>query len=254
MDLFEKISRSLISDSIVQEVIIGIRTTMVAGSGAGLSSTFRSPACPASHEGLTDAGKLTGKPVQMLLEKYRHGDLTERSVAVAALNAMLDQESSDQYCTVNAFDIIRKKAAGRRIAVVGRFPFAEKLTSIASDVSIIQESPENGKKGVEQAEAIFPNVDVAAITGSALINGTLGRLLEIAEGRYVIVLGASTPMSAVLFQHGVDALCGTVVEDAARVRDYVLQGASFRHMNGIRRVTWFKDQKELENWSAICYS
>jgi uncharacterized protein (DUF4213/DUF364 family) len=58
----------------------------------------------------------------------------------------------------------------------------------------------------------------------------------------VLVLGPSTPLSPVLFDHGVDILSGSVVEDIDSVLRAVSQGANFRqiHQQGVRLVTMQK--------------
>ena len=242
MKLFNEIIDCCDRNLIVNEVIVGVRTTLVRSLKSGLSSTFRNLQCYEAHTGLKDGGALTGIACNILIKKYRNDDLTERSVAVAALNAIVQSQKRNSYQSLNAFEIILRKATGKNAVVVGQFPFVKKLESVVNSLMIINEIPENGWKGVEKARDHFPSADVIAITGSAMINGTMADLLNLARGKYVIVLGASTPMSSVMFDWGVDALCGTVVEDVDRVRDYVLQGASFRNMKGIRRVTWIKDE------------
>ncbi|NLG70882.1 MAG: hypothetical protein GX495_02400, partial [Chloroflexi bacterium] len=77
-----------------------------------------------------------------------------------------------------------------------------------------------------------------ALTGSALINHTLDRLLSYCRPEaQVMILGPSTPLSAVLFKHGATLLSGSVVVDEAAVFRTVSQGATFQQVEGVRRVT-----------------
>ena len=99
----------------------------------------------------------------------------------------------------------------------------------------------------EEASCILPQADVAAITGTALINHTLDELLDLCRPETsVMVLGPSTPLSPVLFDHGVDVISGTVVVDTDLVLTLIGQGATFRqvHGPGVRLLTMASSVKE----------
>jgi uncharacterized protein (DUF4213/DUF364 family) len=70
------------------------------------------------------------------------------------------------------------------------------------------------------------------------VNGTLDGLLALCRPEaLVMVLGPSTPLSPVLFDHGADLLSGVRVLDEAAVLRTVGQGASFRQVEGVRLLT-----------------
>jgi uncharacterized protein (DUF4213/DUF364 family) len=56
------------------------------------------------------------------------------------------------------------------------------------------------------------------------------------------MLGPSTPLSPVLFDHGMDILSGSIVVDRDRVLDCISQGANFRQVRGVRKVTMRRDK------------
>lgn len=58
----------------------------------------------------------------------------------------------------------------------------------------------------------------------------------------MLVLGPSTPLSPILFDHGVDIVSGSVVEDVGSVLWVVSQGGNFRqvHRQGERSITMQK--------------
>ena len=86
--------------------------------------------------------------------------------------------------------------------------------------------------------ALLPQVEVAAISSTTLLNHTLdGILAELHPECYTVLLGPSTPMAPLLFDQGIDALCGSVVVDPERVLACLSQGATFRQVGGIRHVT-----------------
>ena len=77
-----------------------------------------------------------------------------------------------------------------------------------------------------------------AITGTSLTNHTLDGLLPLCRpDAYLILLGDTTPMSPILFEYGFAAVCGTRVADEALALSCVSQGATFRQIRGVRRLT-----------------
>lgn len=78
---------------------------------------------------------------------------------------------------------------------------------------------------------------MVAITGTALINHTLEGLLSLCRpGALVMVLGPSTPLSPVLFRHGVSVLAGSLVVDPRAAWRCLGQGATFQQIEGVRTV------------------
>lgn len=70
----------------------------------------------------------------------------------------------------------------------------------------------------EQAEQVLPQADIAAITGTALLNGTIDELLSLCQkDTLIMVLGPTSPLSPVWFEYGVSIVSGTRVTDAAMV-------------------------------------
>jgi uncharacterized protein (DUF4213/DUF364 family) len=56
-----------------------------------------------------------------------------------------------------------------------------------------------------------------------------------------MVLGATTPLSPVLFDHGVTLISGSRVVDEKAVHRTVGQGANFRQVEGVRLMTLARD-------------
>jgi hypothetical protein len=108
---------------------------------------------------------------------------------------------------------------------------------------VLEQNPQNDDLPAEAAASIIPKADVVAITGTALINGTFEGLAALCRpDARVLVLGPSTPLSAIMFDHGVHLLSGSVVEDVEGVLRAASQGANFRqlHRRGVRLVTMQK--------------
>ena len=104
--------------------------------------------------------------------------------------------------------------------------------------------PRPGDVPAEQASQFLPQADVVALTGTSLINHTFDDLIRLCRpDAYVILLGASAPLSPILFEHWVDAVCGTRVVDVPAVLQAVSQGATFRQIPGKRLLTMFGDDR-----------
>ena len=82
---------------------------------------------------------------------------------------------------------------------------------------------------------------MVALTGTSLINHTFDALIGLCRpDAFVLLLGASAPLSPVLFKTAVDAVSGTLVTDPERVLRSVSQGATFRQIKragGLRLLT-----------------
>jgi uncharacterized protein (DUF4213/DUF364 family) len=58
-----------------------------------------------------------------------------------------------------------------------------------------------------------------------------------------MLLGPSTPLSPILFDHGVNILSGTRVVDEAAVLRTVSQGASFPQVEGVQLLTFVREKE-----------
>ena len=91
-----------------------------------------------------------------------------------------------------------------------------------------------------EAEKVIPQSDLVAITGTALLNGTMESLLALCrKDALVMVLGPTTPISSVWYRYGVNLVSGTIVTEPATVLKYVSQGIIFSQFKGrgVRLVT-----------------
>jgi len=100
-----------------------------------------------------------------------------------------------------------------------------------------------GDLPAEAAPQIIPQADIVAITATTLINRTFDSLLVLCRpDAKVLLLGPSTPLSPILFEHGLDVLSGSVVEDIDAILPLIRQGATFKQMrpHGVHLVTMEK--------------
>jgi uncharacterized protein (DUF4213/DUF364 family) len=161
---------------------------------------------------------------------------------MAALNALLDVDEA-RCEELNALKIILERGAGRHIAIVGHFPFVDRVRAKAEKCWVLELEPRPGDEPAERAAEILPSADVVAMTGTSLINHTFEGLIEHCHpDAYVVLLGASAPLTPLLFEHGVDAVAGTLVIDAEAAARAVSQGAAFPQIPGRRPLVMRKEK------------
>jgi len=120
---------------------------------------------------------------------------------------------------------------------VGHFPFVEKIRQVASSLWVLEKHPIEGDEPAEKASELIPQADVVAITGTALLNGTMDDLLSYCnKSSFVMVLGPSTPISPVWFDYGVDMVLGSVVTNVEGALRKISEGAIFRQLKDCVRL------------------
>jgi uncharacterized protein (DUF4213/DUF364 family) len=172
-----------------------------------------------------------------LVRRVQATDPVEAAVALATLNALL-QPDPGLLTHVDAADWLVEQGRGRKVALVGRFPFIDELKPVVAQLWVLELTPQPGEFNADQASLLIPQADVAAITSSTLINHTLEGLLALTRPETkVMLLGPSTPLTPTLFDFGVDLLSGVQVIDIEAVLASVQERVNFQKMKGVRRVT-----------------
>jgi len=239
----EALLAELKADTPVRQVLVGVFWTAVVVEGdpprCGLASTLHAE----THDGgppVRRPGRLCEHSGRELAEWLRSPRIPEASIGMAAYNALL--EVDEAVCTeVNAEDVIVRRGVGQRVAIVGHFPFVERVRQKADACWVLELRPRPGDLSASQAAEVLPQADVVALTGTTLLNHTFDELIALCRpGAFVILLGASAPLSPVLLQRGVDAIAGTRVVDVPAVLGAVGEGATFRQIPGKRLLTMMR--------------
>jgi uncharacterized protein (DUF4213/DUF364 family) len=226
-------------DHPVMEVLTGAYWTAVVSRGCGLASTFRDEGHP-HKKGVKNVGRLTEKSA-LELANYSLSDYAmEASIGMAAINSLI--EVDEQRCVEkNASRILTEKGEGKDVGIVGHFPFIPELKKRARNLWVFEQRPKEGDLGPESAQAILPRCDIVGITGTAFINHTLEELLRWSEGKFILLIGPTTPLTSFLFDYGIQVLSGTVVIEKEEAFRCISQGATFREVRGVRRVTMLNE-------------
>ena len=246
LDVLQDIISSLAIDSPVTEVTRGIYWTAVVSRRCGLASTM-----------IYDCEIEDGKSrqewyLQMGAMQLAKGALSDNrfdaSLGLAAINSLIDVET-ERCVDLNAGNYLARKGQGKNIAVIGHFPFVDDLKRVARNVWVIEKRMKPGDHPEEETAALLGQSDIVAISSTTLINHTLGDILEICPAASTrMLLGPTTPLTSMLFDHGIDVVSGSIVTDNDTALLHIRQGANFRQLKrtgSVRLVTCFKHGRDI---------
>jgi uncharacterized protein (DUF4213/DUF364 family) len=240
MKILHEIISSLDLNASVRDIRQGVFQTAVWTRQCGLASTLPRDALRQEPPMVGEAGALLEKSPQELADYVFSKKLLEAAMGMATINSLLAVDESS--CVEkNAAELILEKGEGKRIAVIGHFPFISRLKQHAKALWVIERNPKTGDLTEADGEATIPRADVVALTGTSLTNHTFENLLALCRpDAYVIILGDTAPLTPIFFDHGVDAVAGTKVVDPETAIRCVSQGANFRQIKGTRRLILMK--------------
>jgi len=184
-------------------------------------------------------GWLNNQPAQKITRLVYSESHTETAVGLAAINAML-QLNSITAMDLHAEQYILDHAGSGNVAVVGHFPFINRIRTKLKNLWVLELNPQEGDLLADNAPEVLPQADLVAITSSTLVNKTYDSIITHCRADAAkMLLGPSTPLSPLMHTFGVDVLSGTIVEDIDQVVLAVAQGANFVQLKekGVRLVT-----------------
>ena len=239
-EMLEAILASL-QPGIIRRTECGRRWTAVEAEvdgvrRCGLAATLGRPA----EAGGASVSVDTGTPGMELAQTLRHAEGPQASLAAATVNGLLPRQP-EHWVDARLEAVLKQRGGGQAVAMVGHFPFADELRPHVGSLTVLEQRPRPGDLPEEAAPDVLPASELIVITGLAFVNRTLPRLLALCPPEaYVILAGASVPLSPILFRYGVHMLCGSVVENIEPVMQAVARGEGFRgvHPAGVRRVAW----------------
>ena len=242
MKIIDDLLSTLSYEAPVKDIRQGPFQTAVMTRYCGLASTPHDPGPHHDKAPVKDAGLLIQKDALSLARMVYSPSPQEAAIGMATVNSLIDID--EQRCTqLNAGDLLMEKGKGKKVAIVGHFPFVTKLREVTKELWVIERQPQPGDFAENQAEKLIPMAEVVGITGTAFTNHTIMHLLDLCEPHaYVVILGGTVPLLPILFDYGVDAISGTRVVDPEIVLCCVSQGATFRQIRGIRLLTMTKER------------
>jgi len=240
MSILDDLISLLNFDAVVKDIRQGVFHTGVLTRNCGLAATLPQDALRQKPPMVKEPGFLLEKDPRELAQLAHSQHILEAAIGMATINSLLDIKK-DSCIELNGAELIKEKGRGKRVAIVGHFPFIPHVREIAKEIWVMEKNPKKGDLGESAGETFIPRADVVAITGTALTNHTLDHLLELCPSKaYVILLGDTAPLTPLLFDHRVDAVSGTKVVNPELALRCVSQGANFRQIKGVQRLTLVK--------------
>ena len=143
---------------------------------------------------------LVGLPARKAAEALLSWNLEEASEGQAVINAVFNTERNAVAlgCRYTESALAGLDLRDRTIGFVGHLVKHNSITPAllapAKAWYILEREPKQGDYPDSACEYILPECDLVVITGSASINKTLPRLLELSRGAEVVLTGPSVPL------------------------------------------------------------
>lgn len=224
-----------LEDRMATDVRIGLRYTgvLLDDGRLGVSRSFGEEAIKCC-EVIDEAGELEKSALE-LANLATSSRAVDSSIGTATINAVLNDKVEGDEGPLLDFLEIRD---GDKVGMVGDFkPVIEKLEKDI-ELYVFERSPqEEGVYPDWAAEQILPNVDVAIITGTSVVNKTMDHLLDLSDNaREIALLGPTTPIAPEIFRkRGVTLIGGMVVERVGKALRIVSQGGGTRKLGTVSR-------------------
>lgn len=238
--ILQDVLNHLTKDYPVKNIGVYSHSILVTSRFSGMASTVLSDQ-PHGEELVPEAGYLLEKSALQLAASCTSQNSLEAGIGLAAINSLLEIPQGNVR-SGNVVQILEKQGKGKKIALIGHFPFISRLKQTAKDVWVIDFNPAPGEFHPDDAPRLLPQADIIAMTANTLITKMAeDYLTQCNPSALKIMLGPSTPMSATLFEHGLDILAGVRVTDPDLVQCFLSQGASFSQLQGVEKITLFKN-------------
>ncbi len=225
MNLYDRLIEGIPEELTVDDVLCAHYGPLVySGGNIGLSE-FRDEF---DTRPMLESGNKLNMPLKQLASGIKSWNITEAAMGHAAVNAYYNSpemaekngltltdslHSEDR--NADPFITYQRDVAGKKVVVIGHFPYLEQLFRPVCDLYIIENYPYIGDYPEQAAEYLVPGCDFAFFGALTIIDKRLPRLLELAGDAFVGIVGPVTTLSPVLFEYGVDELDGIVIKDTA---------------------------------------
>ncbi|MDY6915575.1 MAG: DUF364 domain-containing protein [Candidatus Cloacimonadota bacterium] len=238
MQILEKIVDSL-PNSQVKDVFVGVFDVAVESNKLGIATTVKEESLP--HEGINNSIPLNEHEVGELALYAFSENWLEASLGMAAINSALSKYEK-QARHINAKKLIEKYGIGKKVGIIGHFPFVENSQNKFSELMVFEKEPQKGDFSEKMIPEKLPHAEVVAITSTSFTNHTLEFILNyVASTSYVILLGPTTPLTPVLFNYHIDALCGVYFDEPLKIKRQIREATPYRKIKGKRYITLLKE-------------
>lgn len=194
-----------------------------------------------------------GMDLRDLAALSKSWNFPEAAIGMAAINAWFNKEERARAAGVlfpdplrgvqDAFSVYLSRAEGKKVATVGSFEKAMRVYRPVCELTVLERRPRPGEYPDSACEYLLPEQDIVFLTGSAFVNKTMPRLLELCRGAETILLGPTVPLAPQLFDFGVDCLAGFVVTEPEACRRLAATGYELSPSPVGKRVRLSKEDR-----------
>ena len=223
---YETLVRGLPDDVTLRELVHGISwTAAILDDGkCGVAMHTVGETVPRMFD------TLVGRSLRDAGKALMSWNMEEASEALAAVNAWYNTENcgyvAPESKTLDGVDLTGK-TVGMVGHMIGHSNITQELLAPARQLYIMDREEKPGAMPDSACEYVLPLCDVVIITGSAAINKTLPRLLELSHNAEVIMTGPSVTCCPELLSLGISRLHGRVItETEAMLRAIVKKRTS----------------------------
>ena len=211
-EIYDRLIEDIDPHVSVQSAAIEGKWCRVTTSEGGAGMAFHMPV-ESMPRGLEEP--LEGRALRDVAACAKSWNFVEAGMGMAAINAwyaLPERAEANGFTPCaqnnwqNLFDPWAERSAGARVAVIGHFPFAAAALPNVSELLILERIVQPGDYPDSACEYVLPTCDYVFISGSAFVNKTMPRLLELSKDATTIVVGPSTPAAPLLLEYGVDHL------------------------------------------------
>lgn len=209
---YETLVRGLPDDVTLRELVHGISwTAAILDDGkCGVAMHTAGETVPRMFD------TLIGRSLRDAGKALMSWNMEEASEALAAVNAWYNTENcgyvAPESKTLDGVDLTGK-TVGMVGHMIGHSNITQELLAPARQLYIMDREEKPGAMPDSACEYVLPLCDVVIITGSAAINKTLPRLLELSHNAEVIMTGPSVTCCPELLSLGISRLHGRVITE-----------------------------------------
>ena len=217
--------------------------------GIGVSSMAGNGHCPPSIH----MGKYHQLNLNELAQLFLSDNYLEVAIGMAAINSYYNNidkiQSNDLQLRTdfNAYDFLLQESHEKNVAVIGAFPFIEKLKPKLNlkNLWVFELNPtKDYHLPASSYHQYLPQADIVILTATTLLNRTFDKLLPHMKQSFNILTGPTTPMSNILFDYSISALSGMVITDEGQAFASFSQGAASKDAKGVMKVSLLNQRNQ----------
>ena len=209
-EYYELLLSPLPEDLVVRQLVHGVSWTaaVLSDESVGVAMHTAGDSVPRMFD------SLVGRPLSEAGRAVLSWNMEEASEALAAVNAFYNRPDSPyadpESRTLDGIDL-RGRTVGMVGKMIGHSNMTEESFAAVKRLYIMDREEKPGAMPDSAAEFYLPLCDLVIITGSAAINKTLPRLLELSRNAQVILTGPSVSCCPALLSLGIDRLHGRLI-------------------------------------------